>query len=61
MPQSLPVSRRSRPARRVSFNVGRQRLQMGPDERAIREVHSTWIDADGREFVYVHTAYITED
>ena len=21
------------------------RLQMGPDERAIREVHSTWIDA----------------
>src|SRR5438552_17328043 len=23
----------------------RPRLQVGPDERAIREVHSTWIDA----------------
>src|SRR5947209_11856239 len=25
--------------------VRRRRLQMGPDERAIREMHSTWIDA----------------
>src|SRR5258705_12157149 len=25
--------------------VSRRRLQMEPDERAIREVHSTWIDA----------------
>src|SRR2546423_6467631 len=30
---------------RPRIPVRRRRLQMGPDERAIREVHSTWIDA----------------
>src|SRR5262249_62191244 len=29
----------------VEYQVRRQRLQMGPDERAIRDVHSTWINA----------------
>src|SRR5437763_11598850 len=27
------------------LSVRRRRLQLGPDERAIREVHATWIDA----------------
>ncbi|MFL5243136.1 MAG: SgcJ/EcaC family oxidoreductase [Gemmataceae bacterium] len=30
---------------RVHRNYRRRRLRMGPDERAIREVHATWIDA----------------
>src|SRR5215831_8162482 len=39
-------ARRRRP--RASSPAGsarRRRLRMGPDERAIREVHSTWVDA----------------
>src|ERR1700731_2146642 len=39
------TSRSLQPARQVNAVVRRQRLQMGPDERAIREVHSTWIEA----------------
>ena len=29
----------------LETRVRRRRLRVGPDERAIREVHSTWIDA----------------
>src|SRR3982074_3136643 len=34
-----------RPDRRVIELFWQWRLQMGSDERAIREVHTTWIDA----------------
>src|SRR5579871_4498350 len=35
----------TQPAAPLNLIVRRRRLQMGPDERAIREVHSTWINA----------------